>query len=400
MPLEIDERLVVVPAGTLQVVDIERRCPFAGIVNQGCGRCGQRRGERKVIVEAVALGAGALVPHARAQFAKREFLAGARNVPPDAVFVVLRVAGHILVAGGSGLRPKPGRSDVVRLESRQRVVLVEVRVGRVVEIEAAFEVCLEAKVLEVGFLVGDVVAVVGRLGRIVAERKVLAELCDLIEGRAVAVGLEVLIFVVRAEERQCDRVRERRANLEHLVRRVRRGIGQVPVGRVLLRIHENFRAAQRVDRAGVDGRHEILRVEAAVGCGLAKTDLIADFRREHVDRTAEVRLPELTGIAGTAIDRERADGRCREVRRGMVRRIVGIAERDTVVGHIVFAVLEAAQDGLGFGEAGAVLVRAGHAGRDLRKRREVGGLRDGLFHVLLGDDRHRLRRQQGRFDRG
>ena len=439
LPVELAEQLVVVPAGILVVLGVKGR--LAGTVvgfarrdglrntiaarRRGIGReragldhtvvrrdvvgdpgAGSRQGD----LEGEALGAGIFVQAADLQGADAEVLGEQGGVADHPIFVALQIAGQSghLVGGiaraagrigqardiGDDRRTTDGtqRLGIVVGVGRLGLVGIPIAVGRIVELDIRSEVAGFLDVFEIRLLLGVVVVLVAGVERIVAEGEILlARLFDFRDRPVVDVGLVIVVVIAGVERRHRQVIVHRQRDFQVLVVAARGAVGQVAVGLVFLEVGQDVRAVQALDRPGRQGGDRLDGVPAAEGDLLADAKVILQREGEQVQRTAEAGLADIGRPAGAAVDDHAADGGVREERVGVVRRAVGVAPGNAVIGDVELTVGHAPQRELG-AVRGARAVRI--AGADHRDGQRARGRIVADHRRVLFDERavdHRLR---------
>ena len=139
---------------------------------------------------------------------------------------------------------------------------------------------------------------------------------------------------------------------------------------------------------------------AAIQTKQFEAELVFGRARQDVDVAAIAGLAKIGRIAGAAIDDDLVIGAVGEIGGRMVRRVVRIAERDTIDRHVVFAVAKPAQDQLGIAKAGTIAQVGRRGARGQRgNRHEIGGLGNRILDDRARDDRLRFGRMHRCRDR-
>ena len=287
-----------------------------------------------------------------------------------------------------------------RVQRRFRVVLVVVGIDRVLEARARCHVTRQLGIVEVGVFGDNVVLVIGWQAGVVGECEALPKSLGLIERRArTVVGID-LGEVPGTQRRHLPGSNQRNDGADQLVIGGCAAVAQVPVGFQLLEVQQKLSIVQLGDFAAAELGYRRQGVPGPNREGLRAAAHVADFRREQIDRATEAGDAQLAGFAGAAVNHHAANGRGREERGRVVGRAIGVAPWNTVIGDVVFAVLEPAQGALGLAKARAVERGARHAGREVDDLGVVGCGRDELVDGLAINDRLRLRRGERSLYRG
>ena len=178
-------------------------------------------------------------------------------------------------------------------------------------------------------------------------------------------------------------------------------MGKGAIGGLVFTNAHQFQPAERLDFAAVDGQAFHPGVKAAVNRLVFDEELVFHFAADEVDLAAIACLAQIGRAAGAAIDDDAVIRAVGEIRGRMVRRVVGVAKRDTVDGHVVLAVLEPAQHNLGIAKADAVAAARQErgAGRQQNDLAVVGGRGDRVFDDRARHDRLRFKGMDRRGDR-
>ena len=124
-------------------------------------------------------------------------------------------------------------------------------------------------------------------------------------------------------------------------------------------------------QAGLDIERDQLCVERAVRNRAANIGVGLQFRRLHIDGSAEVCGAEIRGLARATVEVRRTDPLPGKAGPGMMRRTVGVFERNAVERKCVLAVGETAEEGLTLPEADSVRIEAERARRLLDNLGEI-----------------------------
>ena len=144
---------------------------------------------------------------------------------------------------------------------------------------------------------------------------------------------------------------------------------------------------QRRHQARVDLKVIELRVPAAVAQGGHEGHFRAGILGGKGQRAAEGCDADVAGRAGAALHDHLADQLGREITGGVVAVGIVVAKRNPVEGHVVAAVIDAADRRvLGLAEAGSVRLHVRDARGDVHDRRIVGGRDHVVGNVLQRQD--------------
>ena len=170
----------------------------------------------------------------------------------------------------------------------------------------------------------------------------------------------------------------------------------VAVGAHLVRVEHQPRPAALAEAAGVEVDVEQPGVERPVRHRGVEQAFAVQRPRQQVDRAAVGRRPDGRRRSRAPLEHRRSDRLRGEERPRVVRRVVGVVERNPVVGHAVLAVLEATEERLGVAEARAVRADVERARRHLQHLAVVGHRRGVVLDVFGADQRLRRARGQRR----
>ena len=152
-----------------------------------------------------------------------------------------------------------------------------------------------------------------------------------------------------------------------------------------MRIQQHARPPARTEVSGIELRVVEPRVEGAVGALSLNHRRGAEAPRHQVDRAAVGRRADRGRRSRAAVEVRVADELRREERPRVVRRRVGVVERNAVERDVVVAVLEAAVERLAVAEADAVRREAVRARRHLHHLGVVGDRRRVVADELAAD---------------
>src|SRR5262245_34498872 len=99
---------------------------------------------------------------------------------------------------------------------------------------------------------------------------------------------------------------------------------------------------------------EQLRIERSEGRAEAYALPVWQLMREQVNRSAEWRRANRRSRSGATIEIHTADPRRREENPRVMSRIVGIVERNPIVGDVILSIFEAAEESLAVAQSHAV----------------------------------------------
>ncbi len=272
-------------------------------------------------------------------------------------------------------------------------VVVGIGVDLVFEFPAVAQTGVEPDVFEIRLLVLVIVFAVQEIemvgGNVVLQAEVAAEQVDLLLGHGAGVAEADLVHAAQHGDRGVLANRLQVFDVIGIALHV--GIGAVAVRFHALVAEDRRGAAERGQQAGVE--LEVTQPGAETAGTERRHERHRGARILRVERHGPAKGSEADGAGGAraAVDHDLADQLRREVTRGVVTVGIVVAEGNPVEGHIVAAVINAANGGmLGLAQARAVGLDVGHARGEGRDRRIVRRRRDIVGDILERQDRLRL----------
>jgi len=228
--------------------------------------------------------------------------------------------------------------------------------------------------------VGVIVAIIILAVGVVVQAEILAVQRLLSCGYTIFVRLVEAVLIVGGEQGQLNVRADRDHHLPEDIIRFEGREAARAVGFDMLAGQHDLAAAQCIDRHAL----QYGAGEPCVPCTIAglrfDARIVAGSARKQVHASTEGRNTKVRGIAWSAIHNQRLDRVGREEGVAVMRRIVGVAERHTVIGDIILGVLEAADLRLGFRKSAAIgAAEVGNGGRNESDLVEIGGCGQRVF---------------------